>query len=169
MLAYKGALRPIRIASLRSRATASSHTRKAASSDILISQHRSSIMRKYFLLLSALAVSASAQIPQAEISNGVIKAQIYLPDAVKGYYLGTRFDWSGSHRQPALQRATIITGPGSRKFSRMFTTSYSAARRSSRAHAARPSGPWKNSAATNRWDTPKQNLDKRSSRSVSAS
>ena len=33
--------------------------------------------------------------PQAEISNGVLKAQFYLPDAQKGFYRGTRFDWSG--------------------------------------------------------------------------
>jgi hypothetical protein len=36
-----------------------------------------------------------AHIPQTEISNGLINARIYLPDAVKGYYRGTRFDWSG--------------------------------------------------------------------------
>lgn len=33
--------------------------------------------------------------PQAEISNGVVRAKIYLPDAEKGFYRGTRFDWSG--------------------------------------------------------------------------
>jgi hypothetical protein len=33
--------------------------------------------------------------PQAEISNGVLKARFYLPDARKGFYRGTRFDWSG--------------------------------------------------------------------------
>jgi hypothetical protein len=33
--------------------------------------------------------------PQAEISNDILKAQLYLPDAQKGYYRGTRFDWSG--------------------------------------------------------------------------
>jgi hypothetical protein len=33
--------------------------------------------------------------PQTEISNGIIRARIYLPDAIKGYYRGTRFDWSG--------------------------------------------------------------------------
>jgi hypothetical protein len=44
----------------------------------------------------ASSTITSAQIPQTEISNGIIKAQIYLPDAVKGYYRGTRFDWSGA-------------------------------------------------------------------------
>lgn len=33
--------------------------------------------------------------PQAEISNGLLKVQVYLPDAQKGFYRGTRFDWSG--------------------------------------------------------------------------
>jgi hypothetical protein len=33
--------------------------------------------------------------PQAEISNGLLSAKIYLPDPEKGYYRGTRFDWSG--------------------------------------------------------------------------
>ena len=33
--------------------------------------------------------------PQAEISNGVLRAKIYLPDAEKGFYRGTRFDWAG--------------------------------------------------------------------------
>ena len=33
--------------------------------------------------------------PKAEISNGVIKAGLYLPDAEKGSYRTSRFDWSG--------------------------------------------------------------------------
>ncbi|MEO6187831.1 MAG: hypothetical protein ABIO82_03340, partial [Ginsengibacter sp.] len=33
--------------------------------------------------------------PQAEISNGLIQARLYLPDAQDGYYRGSRFDWSG--------------------------------------------------------------------------
>src|SRR5262249_22628426 len=33
--------------------------------------------------------------PQTELTNGVIKALFYLPDAQKGFYRGTRFDWSG--------------------------------------------------------------------------
>lgn len=39
--------------------------------------------------------SISQEIPQAQISNGLINATIYLPDEHKGYYRGTRFDWSG--------------------------------------------------------------------------
>lgn len=54
-------------------------------------------MRKilFIWLAAACFPAAYAQIPQTEISNGIIRAQVYLPDAVKGYYRGTRFDWSG--------------------------------------------------------------------------
>ncbi len=45
-----------------------------------------------FLLMS---VSLYSQFPQATISNGIIRAKIYLPNADSGYYRGTRFDWSG--------------------------------------------------------------------------
>jgi hypothetical protein len=33
--------------------------------------------------------------PRAEIGNGVLKVQFYLPNDLKGFYRGTRFDWSG--------------------------------------------------------------------------
>ncbi len=33
--------------------------------------------------------------PSAEIKSGQITAKLYLPDPEKGYYRGTRFDWSG--------------------------------------------------------------------------
>lgn len=33
--------------------------------------------------------------PKAEISNGLIRAELYLPDTARGYYRATRFDWSG--------------------------------------------------------------------------
>ena len=33
--------------------------------------------------------------PETSISNGLIRAGIYLPDAENGYYRSTRFDWSG--------------------------------------------------------------------------
>jgi hypothetical protein len=33
--------------------------------------------------------------PEAHLSNGLIEAKLYLPDAQQGYYRGTRFDWSG--------------------------------------------------------------------------
>jgi hypothetical protein len=36
-----------------------------------------------------------ADFPEADISNGVLRAKIHLPDARHGYYQATRFDWSG--------------------------------------------------------------------------
>jgi hypothetical protein len=33
--------------------------------------------------------------PTSKISNGVLEAKIYLPDAERGFYRGTRFDWAG--------------------------------------------------------------------------
>lgn len=50
-------------------------------------------------LLSGFLVSTpalKADFPQVVISNGPITAKIYLPDAQKGYYRSTRFDWSGA-------------------------------------------------------------------------
>jgi len=38
---------------------------------------------------------ATTDHPQAEITNGQIRARLYLPDAGNGYYRATRFDWSG--------------------------------------------------------------------------
>jgi hypothetical protein len=43
-----------------------------------------------------ISVLCHAQdVPQVEISNGVVSAKIYLPDIDNGYYRATRFDWSG--------------------------------------------------------------------------
>ena len=52
--------------------------------------------------------------PQTEISNGLIQAKIYLPDAKEGYYQGTRFDWSGN--MPSLKYS------GHEYFGQWFTT-----------------------------------------------
>ena len=40
-------------------------------------------------------LGAVADNPSAEITNGLIRAKLYLPDAQNGFYRGTRFDWSG--------------------------------------------------------------------------
>jgi len=40
-------------------------------------------------------VTTSELPPTAEISNGLIRAKLYLPDANRGFYRSTRFDWSG--------------------------------------------------------------------------
>jgi hypothetical protein len=55
---------------------------------------------KYLSLFALIASAVQAQPPQAEppqakISNGQIDATLYLPDTDRGYYRGTRFDWSG--------------------------------------------------------------------------
>lgn len=55
--------------------------------------------KKYLILsiLSFLMISATQQekFPEAEITNGMIRAHLYLPDSRAGYYQATRFDWSG--------------------------------------------------------------------------
>ena len=53
-------------------------------------------MKTISILTLALALTcAAADYPEAQISNGVLKATLLLPDARNGYYRGTRFDWSG--------------------------------------------------------------------------
>jgi hypothetical protein len=56
-------------------------------------------MMKSICALISLAMSLSplqaADLPKAEISNGPLQARVYLPDAKRGFYQGTRFDWSG--------------------------------------------------------------------------
>ncbi|GAB4012486.1 hypothetical protein GCM10028808_28720 [Spirosoma migulaei] len=57
------------------------------------------LMKQAFVILGVLLGLTSAvrlaPFPQADISNGVIQAKLYLPDPAQGYYQGTRFDWSG--------------------------------------------------------------------------
>ncbi len=76
--------------------------------------------------LSALHYCLPRIIPKAEISNGLIHAELMLPDSQNGSYRGTRFDWSGiisslqfdgheyfgrwyEHHDPKIHDA--ITGP----------------------------------------------------------
>ena len=53
--------------------------------------------RLLLAVLAFLAISAMpfTPFPQAEISNGLVRARLYLPDAENGYYRATRFDWAG--------------------------------------------------------------------------
>jgi hypothetical protein len=44
----------------------------------------------------AMCLLPGAEPPQAEIGNGQITANIYLPDPANGFYRSTRFDWSGA-------------------------------------------------------------------------
>lgn len=37
----------------------------------------------------------AADAPGVAISNGVVEAKLYVPDTARGFYRGTRFDWSG--------------------------------------------------------------------------
>jgi len=53
---------------------------------------------KNMLLLAFLATMGIAQaldFPETEITNGQIRAKVYLPDSQNGFYRATRFDWSG--------------------------------------------------------------------------
>jgi hypothetical protein len=47
------------------------------------------------LALLCVFTGMAAEFPEAEISNGLIHAKLLLPDLERGYYRGTRFDWSG--------------------------------------------------------------------------
>ena len=49
------------------------------------------------LILPVLLIGNTTVVdpPQVEITNGIIHALLYLPDAENGYYRGSRFDWSG--------------------------------------------------------------------------
>jgi hypothetical protein len=52
-------------------------------------------MRLLLLVCMLSARIIAAEYPDAEISNRLITAKILLPDAERGSYRGTRFDWSG--------------------------------------------------------------------------
>ncbi len=62
-------------------------------------QHFAFVLASVSLTVSSLAEPASSSrmlpFPSTILSNRVLKATVYLPDAEKGYYRGTRFDWSG--------------------------------------------------------------------------
>jgi len=64
------------------------------------------MMKKMALYLTAAGLSAFlgscssdeldfSRYPSVEISNGQVKMKVFLPDAEKGLYRATRFDWSG--------------------------------------------------------------------------
>jgi hypothetical protein len=53
-------------------------------------------MLSAILLGLAVGVTAAAEFPQAELSNGQLRVKVYLPDAKNGFYRSTRFDWSGA-------------------------------------------------------------------------
>ncbi|GAB3776491.1 hypothetical protein GCM10028818_22160 [Spirosoma horti] len=43
----------------------------------------------------SIGLKPAVDVPETVISNGLVRVQVYLPDAQNGYYRGTRFDWSG--------------------------------------------------------------------------
>src|SRR5262245_42057211 len=47
------------------------------------------------LLLVAGSAVAADDYPHVYLKNDKLKVKVYLPDAEKGYYRGTRFDWAG--------------------------------------------------------------------------
>jgi hypothetical protein len=57
----------------------------------------------YFILFGAISLMLASlsnaaelnEAPQVKISNGLVTAKVLIPDPEKGYYRGTRFDWSG--------------------------------------------------------------------------
>jgi len=56
-------------------------------------------MRTLFILVSfwvAAGVLLGEDFPSAVIENGLIRAKLYLPDAQKGFYRASRFDWSAA-------------------------------------------------------------------------
>lgn len=53
------------------------------------------VLLQVIVVLSSLAQKTEISHPKAEISNGLVTMKFYLPDSEKGYYRGTRFDWSG--------------------------------------------------------------------------
>jgi hypothetical protein len=49
----------------------------------------------FLLFIPVVSAAPAEDFPDAEISNSQVHAKLYLPDPQKGYYRGTRFDWSG--------------------------------------------------------------------------
>jgi len=40
-------------------------------------------------------MNPAPEFPKTEITNGIVRVMLYLPDAKAGFYRGTRFDWAG--------------------------------------------------------------------------
>jgi hypothetical protein len=104
-------------------------------------------MRNWIVTLIALAVAGGALLaqdyPEATISNGSVTAKLYLPDAERGSYRATRFDWSGiiyslqyqgheyfgrwyEHHDPKIHDA--ITGPVEEFFANNSALGYDTAK-----------------------------------------
>ena len=53
------------------------------------------VFRALTSALLSIGAARAADFPQAAIGNSQIQVKLYLPNAKRGYYRGTRFDWSG--------------------------------------------------------------------------
>jgi hypothetical protein len=60
------------------------------------------------VLNASSAQNAFDLYPQVVISNGLIEASIFLPDSDKGFYRGTRYEWSGMIRQLVFDGHTFF-------------------------------------------------------------
>jgi len=54
------------------------------------------MVKTLIALIVALTFVQAVDSPRADIAAGRVKATVHLPDAERGYYRATRFDWSGS-------------------------------------------------------------------------
>ena len=61
----------------------------------MLSKKNSIIVGCLFAVTLMTAQTYPAAYPQTEISNGMLRAKVYLPDREKGFYRGMRFDWAG--------------------------------------------------------------------------
>ena len=61
----------------------------------MLSKKNSIIVGCLFAVSLMTAQTYPAAYPQTEISNGMLRANVYLPDREKGFYRGMRFDWAG--------------------------------------------------------------------------
>lgn len=53
------------------------------------------LLSALFVICTVIETFPQRNVPETEITNGIIRAKLYLPDIEKGYYRATRFDWSG--------------------------------------------------------------------------
>jgi hypothetical protein len=84
---------PLRLRPRAEVITSSDYKRVFRTETIVTLKRRSCLACLGALIL--FPVLRAADPPQAEIANSQIRAKLYLPDPVNGYYQATRFDWSG--------------------------------------------------------------------------
>jgi hypothetical protein len=61
----------------------------------MLSKKNNFIIGCLFAVTLMTAQTYPGAYPQKEISNGMLRAKVYLPDGEKGFYRGMRFDWAG--------------------------------------------------------------------------